>query len=219
MTYLDLDLSVFNTFIFDCDGVILNSNRVKSEAFRKAVIDYGNIEANELVRYNEEYGGISRKDKIRHFFENILKVRDFEDEAESVLDKFSEIVKSELGSCELSGSIVDLRSKYKKTRWFVVSGGDEMEIEDALRNRGIIHFFEKIYGGPKKKAEIFESMKMNGDITFPAIYFGDSKYDYQSADGAGLSFLFVSGWTDFHDWKGYCEVKGVQSVESLEDLL
>ena len=36
-----MDLTKYNTIIFDCDGVLLNSNFKKSEAYRYAAVDFG----------------------------------------------------------------------------------------------------------------------------------------------------------------------------------
>ena len=49
-----MDFSKYKTHIFDCDGVLLNSNFKKSEAYRLAALDYGASEdqANELVKYH-----------------------------------------------------------------------------------------------------------------------------------------------------------------------
>ena len=48
----------YKTIVFDCDGVILNSNKVKSDAFRKVAKNYGEDEAKKLVSYNKKNGAI-----------------------------------------------------------------------------------------------------------------------------------------------------------------
>jgi len=62
----------YKSWIFDCDGVLLDSNRVKTEAFHSAVLDYGCEYADRLVAYHVEHGGISRFKKFEYFFDNIL---------------------------------------------------------------------------------------------------------------------------------------------------
>lgn len=33
-------------------------------------------------------------------------------------------------------------------------------------------------------------------LSVPALFLGDSKYDYQAASAAGLDFVFLSGWSE-----------------------
>lgn len=214
-----IDLSVYKTLIFDCDGVILNSNKIKSEAFRKAVKEYGSINANRLVEYNEKHGGVSRKDKIRFFFEQILKIASYQEEEKIVLDKYASIVESELIKCEIATGLDVLRSKYPDIGWYIVSGGDKTEIDEVLNQKGIHSFFKGVYGGPTNKSEIFSMMMDNGELVPPAIYFGDSKYDYISARSKGISFVFVADWTEFSAWESYFASKNVKTIGCLNDLL
>ncbi len=41
----------YKSLIFDCDGVVLNSNKAKTEAFYKAALPYGEQAASALVEY------------------------------------------------------------------------------------------------------------------------------------------------------------------------
>ena len=54
-----LDLLKYNTLIFDCDGVILNSNNIKSKAFYDVALPYGVKAAEELYTYHIKNNGIS----------------------------------------------------------------------------------------------------------------------------------------------------------------
>ena len=48
-----LDLTSYDVYIFDCDGVILNSNELKSEAFRDALAGEPRDKVNDLVNYHK----------------------------------------------------------------------------------------------------------------------------------------------------------------------
>lgn len=43
------DLQRYRTLVFDCDGVLLNSNMVKTQAFYSTALPYGEKAAKELV--------------------------------------------------------------------------------------------------------------------------------------------------------------------------
>ncbi|MFH7588150.1 HAD family hydrolase, partial [Oceanimonas smirnovii] len=55
------------TLVFDCDGVVLNSNKVKTEAFYKAALPYGEAAAQAMVDYHVAHGGVSRYKKFAYF--------------------------------------------------------------------------------------------------------------------------------------------------------
>ena len=64
-----MKLQDYKTIVFDCDGVILNSNKVKSDAFSTVAKKYGEDEAKKLVSYNKKNGGVSRYLKFQYFIQ------------------------------------------------------------------------------------------------------------------------------------------------------
>ena len=68
------NLSKYQTIIFDCDGVILNSNFQKIEAYRNTAIRYGASEnqADQLAKHNIKLNGISRYVKFKYFLKEIM---------------------------------------------------------------------------------------------------------------------------------------------------
>ena len=62
----------YKSLIFDCDGVILNSNEIKTEAFRKTLQKYNLDAVDEFIKYHKENGGLSRYIKLENFLKNIL---------------------------------------------------------------------------------------------------------------------------------------------------
>ena len=62
------ELQKYKTLIFDCDGVVLNSNKVKTEAFYETVVKkYGSQAATALADHHKTNGGISRYKKFEFF--------------------------------------------------------------------------------------------------------------------------------------------------------
>ena len=55
-----LNLKKYNKVVFDCDGIILDSNDVKSKAFAKSLIGSGNQSISEFIDYHKKNGGVSR---------------------------------------------------------------------------------------------------------------------------------------------------------------
>ena len=65
------DLNNYNVFIFDCDGVILNSNKLKNILFLKSVIEYSPKQRDLFKKYISKNKGISRYKFFEYFFKNI----------------------------------------------------------------------------------------------------------------------------------------------------
>ena len=66
---------MIKSIIFDFDGVILDSNKIKSNAFTKLFKDKNKNQENldMIIRYHKDNMGISRNKKIKFYYENILK--------------------------------------------------------------------------------------------------------------------------------------------------
>lgn len=47
-----LSVTDYTTLVFDCDGVVLDSNKVKTEAFYQATLPYGEAAAQAMVDYH-----------------------------------------------------------------------------------------------------------------------------------------------------------------------
>ena len=54
------NLNKYKSLIFDCDGVILNSNKIKIEAFRKVLQKFNPLAVEELINYLKNNFGTSR---------------------------------------------------------------------------------------------------------------------------------------------------------------
>ena len=65
------DFSQYKQVIFDCDGVILDSNDIKSNAFARSLVDEDKELVKQFITYHKKNGGVSRFKKFEYFFKNI----------------------------------------------------------------------------------------------------------------------------------------------------
>lgn len=221
-----LHLEYYNTLVFDCDGVVLDSNRIKTEAFRTAALPWGAAAAEALVAHHVANGGISRHRKFEHFLDSILSEhaphavpgRDGPG-LEELLSAYAQSVRAGLISCTVSEGLVALRAATPGTRWCIVSGGDEAELREIFAVRGLDGLFDGgIFGSPDSKNTLLAREIELGTITRPALFLGDSVYDHQAATGAGLDFVFVHGWSEVVGWQDYVEKNRLMSIKSLNEL-
>lgn len=225
-----MNLSKYKTIIFDCDGVILNSNKIKTNAFYLAALPYGEGAAKELVEYHVLHGGVSRYKKLDHFLSVIVPRHCTEDQSpsrhgfstvlEKLLDEYAGIVTKELLACEIAEGLVELREENLTSKWLVASGGDQAELRTLFRARGIADYFDSgIFGSPDTKEEIIKRETRKGNIDYPAVFLGDSKYDYEAASSADMDFVYIHGWSEWRPEKSWLDLSGVSSFQSLKGLL
>lgn len=215
----DIDVASYKTFVFDCDGVILNSNHIKTEAFYNSALSYGNKAAEDFVEYHTQNGGVSRYKKFQHFLEKIVPGQSGPNRDE-LLAGYAEEVTSELKKCEIAEGISQLRDKTAKSRWLVVSGGSQDELRNVFKDRGISDLFDGgIFGSPDTKELILNREITNGNILEPALFIGDSKYDWVASQSSNLDFVFASEWTEVTDWRTWIIREKIRHVGSLRSLL
>lgn len=214
-----MKLSDYSTIAFDCDGVILNSNEVKTNAFYYAALPYGEKNAEALKKYHTQNGGVSRFKKFQWFVDNFVEKTLRDDVYEQLLTRYADIVEEGLLNCEFNKDLYELKNKTPNTNWLIVSGGSQSELRALFEKRDLSNLFEGgIYGSPDSKEVIFERELARENITLPALFIGDSKYDYFSSNKYGLDFIFLSQWTEVNDWKSFCEDNNINHIDFLRSI-
>lgn len=210
-----MNLAKYQTLVFDCDGVVLNSNKVKTEAFFKAALPYGEPAAKQLVDYHVARGGISRYKKFAWFVENVVSGQ-VGPNLEQLLDAYAAEVRHGLLTCDVAEGLAELRAKTQHANWLIVSGGDQQELCEVFAARDIARYFDGgIFGSPDSKDAILAREKANGNIKPAALFLGDSRYDHEAASAAKLDFVFLNYWTEFADWQDYCQSNSILTQSSL----
>ena len=211
--------SDYSTIAFDCDGVILNSNRVKTNAFYDAALPYGKSNAEELKKYHTQNGGVSRFTKFQWFVDCFVEKTLRDEVYEQLLTRYAKIVEEGLLNCEFNEDLYELKKRTPNTNWLIVSGGSQSELRALFEKRDLANLFEGgIYGSPDSKEVIFERELARENITLPALFIGDSKYDYFSSNKYGLDFIFLSQWTEVYNWRKFCQENDINTVEALKNL-
>lgn len=209
----------YKTFVFDCDGVVLNSNKIKTQALYEATKHFGHEPAQALVDYHVANGGISRYAKSKYFITQILNQAFDEALNQDLLQRFAQAVKQGLMTCEVAEGMDQLKAKTPYANWLIVSGGDQAELREVFNSRGLDTFFEGgIFGSPDTKDIILAREIDNGNISKPALFLGDSKYDYQASQAAKLDFIFLTQWTEVKDHQAWCAELGIAEELNIDRL-
>ena len=187
----------YDFFIFDCDGVILNSNSIKTKAFRKTLRNENERDIKKFIHYHEGNGGISRFEKFNYFFTKIADRKEDSDiYIKKALSDFGKIVYNELLKCDFVPGVIDFFNHLytKNKNLFVVSGSDQKELRQVFMNRNISFYFDKIYGSPTHKMLNTSFVVNRFKNKERGVFFGDSKLDYESSVKHNLDFFSLMGF-------------------------
>lgn len=225
-------LSTYKTIVFDCDGVVLNSNKVKVDAYFKVAKQNGGTDsqAQAFVDHHVNLGSFPRNGKIEYYLKNILQEEVTPEKIARYIQSFEDILDITLMECEIADGLMALKIATPNARWMLLSGGDQAELRRIFPRRSIENhsadkrtladlFEAGIFGGPDLKQEVLEREILNKNILLPALFVGDSKYDHQASTSAGLDFIFLSDWTEVKDWHEFCVKNHVVVCNNISQLL
>ena len=176
--------------ILDFDGVILESVEVKTEGFRKLFSFVPGL-VDEIVAYHRKNTGVSRFDKFRHIYREILKEPLSEDQFRFLSDRYAElVVEGVVNSPYVPGAREFLRSWHVRIPLSVVSASPQGELGDIVRRRGLSPCFRKVYGAPTRKEDaIREILEVTGCPPDRVLFVGDAVNDLKAARAAGVRFV------------------------------
>lgn len=203
--------------VFDYDGVILDSNKIKTDAFQEALFDEAPVLVNQFLDYHKINGGVSRYNKIKYFYHDLKKDKDADDIINNKIELFGNIVEKKLLSAKFVPGIklfLDACHE-RKIPCVVCSGGKEEEVRNVSHSLSIDKYFKKIYGSPKTKMDILGVINDEYLFDGSVIYFGDAKSDYLAAKEFNIKFVFVYGCSEWKDGYEFCENN---EIDMLKDF-
>lgn len=192
----------YPTVLFDFDGVLSNTNGLKSDCFRKVTAKWGERLSKDFVLWHQAHGGLSRYEKFTHFLRSAQTPNEhLGHELEILLNEFSLCVDKSLQVLpETTRILHEWRSALPDQIWGIVSGFDQKQLKDLIARLPSIEekFFELgIHGSPRSKFEIAEQLSLSPGHSSPTIMFGDGSVDHKLALKMDYDFCFVSGWSEW----------------------
>lgn len=186
----------FNQAIYwiDFDGVLVDSNDSKEDAFSEIARNYfGDKAATDLISFHTANPGLSRFAKISYLLEKNSQSKN-DTLRQNLLVDFSVRVQSTLKSARRSQLVNNFFGPEQQAAR-ILSAAPTTEILGFCKMfNWEAAFKERVYGSPETKSlhlqrQLQEFAKEKG------IVIGDSKSDFQVASLYGLKFVFISGWT------------------------
>jgi len=192
-------LSEYDVLIFDCDGVILDSNRLKIEAMQIALVSSGYCNERQVIKCTEFFSanfGTSRFQHVRYFVDNILELSaDVQTQAyDSILELYSAQCYELYLRAEVTPGFLEL-IRGLSAPCYVASGSVEAELIKVFEARGLSQYFTGIYGAPTPKVDIVRVIRDKyPDASLLMV--GDAVSDHKAALCSNIDFIFYAPFSN-----------------------
>ena len=176
--------------VLDFDGVILESNHVKAETFRRLFSQYPQ-HAEAIVKLHRDHGGMARQEKLRIICEDIIG-RPVDREGIRRLSKeFGRLADDAMMMCPFTPGAPKFLQTYSDVcPLFIATGTPEDEMQPLIERRGLAQLFAGVYGSPRDKAAILRDvLAENGWRPSEMVFVGDSIDDYKGAQATSVPFI------------------------------
>lgn len=178
--------------IWDFDGVLLDSNKVRDLGFKEVLKEYKPEDVAKLLDFHQANGGLSRYVKFEYFFAKVLQIDYSDDDIQRLAEAFSEIMKRLLTNKELliTETVNFIKAHFEQLPMHIVSGSDGQELRYLCNKLDLTKFFKSIDGSPTPKVEnvklVIEEFKYDPDNL---VLVGDSINDYEAAVDSDILFF------------------------------
>jgi len=193
-------MTQYSAFIFDFDGVIKDSVKVKSEAFVQLYESEGKEFQQKVEQFHLANGGISRYVKFKVW--NEWLGRSTSQEAINELAKnFAELViDNVVASPFVNGALEAVELAGQNALNFIATGTPDDEINLILSQLGLEKFFREVHGSSSKKSVIVKGILERFRLSPSEVLFiGDAQTDYHAALENGLDFYLRETYYN-RDW-------------------
>lgn len=208
--------------LMDCDGVIFNSNSLKTNAFEKTLLKKcDDLELiKKFITYHKKNGGISRYEKFRFFITDFLKIEFDQNLYEDLLKIYGETCLKLYEEADFTEGLMDFLEG-KSAPKYVVSGGDQKELQYVFKKRKIDFHFAEICGSPETKNSIVTKIIKSGICSGKEVFFiGDALEDLLVAKNHNLTPIFMKRYSDNVELEfSFCKDNNIRVINTLKDLL
>lgn len=206
--------------MFDCDGVVLDSNELKAEMLGRALDGEPPGMAEAFVDYYKQNAGTSRYRLYGHYFRVMRPADDPDAATEAAVKRYAGLLRAGYHEVAEMPGIRDLLARLREcgVARYVNSGSDEEELRDVLAGRGLAAYFTGIFGSPRTKIENLSRIDAVA-AGAPVLVLGDARSDMNAAREYGLDFVFVSGRTDWTEGAAHCADNGIPMIATPDDIV
>lgn len=179
-------------FVFDFDGVILDSVGIKTDAFASLYVEFGSDVVANVVSYHEKNGGMSRFKKFDYYHSTFLGHQLSDSELDILDIKFSKMILERILTAKvIKGVLTFIERAVRDGKTCVInSATPEGELRSIVKQRNFSKYFELVLGSPLTKFENLSKIKAQSNCEYSEmVFFGDAVSDFDAAKLAGVDFV------------------------------
>jgi phosphoglycolate phosphatase-like HAD superfamily hydrolase len=185
-------LSEYDVFIFDCDGVILDANKLKIEAMQYAIESAGFSTPQSLAccDYFAKNFGRSRFHHVQYFVDVILNVSVTDKDATYtlILEAYSAQCKTLYLNANMTSGFLAFIAKHGQEK-YVASGSAQEELRWVFTQRALSVHFSDVLGSPTQKPDLLADIIARHPVTTRFLMIGDAVSDFEASQKNQIDFL------------------------------
>jgi len=193
-----------SVIFWDFDGVIKESEKIKSDVFESLFQSFGDGLAGRVKKHHELNQGVSRFEKIPVYIMWAEGQCD-QERIDYYCNLFSKMVTNKVIDSDWVPGVFDyLNENYNKQCFVLVTATPQVDIEFILDALNISHFFCEIAGHPARKTSLIGSFLQSSMVSpKSALMIGDSFSDYYAAQDNSVPFLLRTTQSNLELQKKY----------------
>jgi phosphoglycolate phosphatase-like HAD superfamily hydrolase len=177
--------------IFDFDGVIVESNAIKDQAFYTLYLPFGEAAARRAFQIHLQNPGASRFEKFAMIHRALLDREITPAESIELGERFSALCFEAVCSCPMVAGAEEFLTKYSgRLVLALASATPEEELMAIVQRRGLAPYFRYACGKPRSKVESLNHiLRCERVKREEAVFVGDQTSDRDAALQAGIAFV------------------------------
>lgn len=175
--------------IFDFDGVILDSNALKTAAFREVFARYPE-HADAMMAYHEAHVAQSRYDKFGYLVEQLLDRPGDGALVEALAGDFAALLRDRMDVCPFVPGAPELLEQLRGVPLYLASMTPQDELQRLLDVRGLRHYCARVFGCPPwSKPDAVGAIVATLGGAEGVVLVGDAAGDQRAAAAHGVEFV------------------------------
>lgn len=188
---------MLKVIVFDFDGVIVDSNHIKRNAYYEICSSFRN--SKEIVSdVLSEFEPNTRKFIIGKIVEQLVKTGSIESKnivryKNKFIKEYGKICEKEVSECnEIKGALESIKKLSKKYDLYLNSLTPLKPLTRIIKKRGLCKYFKSTFGGEKSKAENLRRIFLTEKISpSQLLVVGDSSQDWKVVKDYGTNFIGI----------------------------
>lgn len=174
----------------DFDGTIVDSNKIKDQAFEKIFSEWPH-HRDFMMKWHYENNFIDRYGKFNFFVEQILKEKGNTDLKNKLINTFQILTEELIISCPFIKGANHFLNEISSTKpLYLLSATPSDNLLKILKKRKIFSLFDNIYGSPINKKKVIEYLIKKHNISSNnVLYIGDTQEDLDTARNIKINFI------------------------------